>query len=1351
RAKRDARGRLQSLGTAGALPESWMQFVLKDPLSDPEGLAEALNGVLAKVRRVVGDWYAMRQKVFAAAGRQGDDEAKTFLEWIEGGHFTLMGHGRFTAKGRRLVPSGKGLGLLAQGTAQIFDAEALAPGAARNGLFVAKADHKSDVHRPALMDLVGVPGGDGKLDLFVGLLTADAYAAEAASLPWARRKQKAVLDHFGFDPFSHNGRLLANILETLPRDILFQAEPETLIRLAQGVLDLQTRSRVALFLLPDPFGRFLQALVYVPREGYDTDLRLRLQRLIEEEAGGPVIGQTVLVNDSALARLHLVVKRPKGQPPVDEKALEAKLAKAAQGWGEELAGCLIQSLGEAEGRKQALRYAKAFPAAYREAVAATEALADIGRLESLRTGADIVAGLEERAGRKFFKLARASAMIALSQVLPRLENLGFTVLSETPFRLTPEGGAEIWLHVFEVESKAGVDSRLASAVVEAFLAVWRGIAEDDGFNRLIASSGLSWRQAALLRALARYLIQAGSPASLAYMARTLEAHGEAARDLAAYFEARLQPGYKGQAASSLRQRLMDRCERIANADEDRILRRFVNLIDAVLRTNFFKLGPTISFKIRSGEVEGLPDPKPWAEIWVHGPRVEGIHLRGGKVARGGIRWSDRPEDFRTEILGLMKAQTVKNTVIVPVGAKGGFVVRQPPSGGGREALMAEGIACYQIFIRSLLELTDNLVKGKIAPPKDILRLDGDDPYLVVAADKGTASFSDIANAISQERGFWLGDAFASGGSKGYDHKGMGITARGAWISVQRHFREIGIDPEQDPIRAIGVGDMSGDVFGNGMLRSKSMKLVGAFDHRHIFIDPDPDPAKSFKERSRLFALARSSWADYDPKLISKGGGVFERQAKSIRLTPQIQALLGVKTAMLPPADLIKAILRLPVDLLWFGGIGTYVKAGAQNNAEVGDRANDAVRVDAGELRAKAVGEGANLALTQAARVAYALAGGRINTDAIDNSAGVDTSDHEVNIKILLDGLVAKGSLKPAARDKLLQDMTGEVAALVLRDNKLQTLSLSLSEYLGQDLLDAEIRLIRHLEKLGRLNRRLAGLPDDEELAERQAKGQGLARPELAELLAHGKIWLKDEILKSDLPDETGLKLELLGCFPPRLAKRFPEAILRHPLKRELLATHVVNSMINRLGPSFAVQMIERSGAAPVDAASAYLVVRDGFELRALWDEVVEAASLPAKAQYALLAEINRLAERVTPGLLKAHERLDVGKEVRRLKSVSAALGPHLAGLQGEESQAQVIERTQSFIALGASERLAGKVANLILMASVFDVAAAAEQSRRKPEIAARAYFEVGARFSLGLFKRAAETLSGGSHWQRLAR
>lgn len=1349
KARRDAKGRLIAAGGKEGQPESWMQFLLKDPLDDKQAELAALRvaQVLADLRLVVDDWFKMRKAVFAVAASQSDPEAKSFLEWIEDGHFTLMGHGRFAVKKGRLVQSVKGLGLFSLPGRDYVDAQALAVGAGVSSLFIAKADKRSTVHRKALLDLVGVPDGQGGLDLFLGLFAADAYASETGHLPWVRRKCESLRAHFAFDPLSHNGRLLANIIETLPRDILFHCETPALIRLVQGVLELQDRSRVALFLLHDRFNRFMEALVYAPREGYDTSLRLKFRQEIENAFQGQTISEAVLLNDSPLARFHLIVKRQAGGKMMSEAALERRLVKAARGWEDDLAQSLAAKFGERDGRLRFLRCAKAFPASYREAESPKAAVADSMRMQALLDGADVAAAFEEQGGRLRFKLMRLGGMVPLSEVLPRLENLGFAVLSETPHRLSPAGAGDVWLHVFDLAGDGKIPPR---KLEEAFLAVWRKECEDDAFNRLVGLAGLSWREAALLRALARYLLQAAIPFSLAYMAEVLVRHPQAAGDLVALFDARHKPASKSD-GRQIEERILAYLDGVANADEDRILKRFVNLILAVLRSDYHKGGSVMAFKIRSAEIDGLPEPKPWAEIWVHGPSVEGVHLRGGPVARGGIRWSDRPEDFRTEILGLMKAQTVKNTVIVPVGAKGGFVVRQPPKEGGREAFLQEGVACYKRFISALLGLTDNLKDGRVVAPKGIVRRDGDDPYLVVAADKGTASFSDIANALSQERGFWLGDAFASGGSKGYDHKGMGVTAKGAWVSVRRHFSELGLDPEKDNIRALGVGDMSGDVFGNGLLRSKSVKLVAAFDHRHVFIDPDPDPALSFNERQRLFNLARSSWADYDAKRISKGGGVFDRALKSAPLSREAQAMLGVKAASLPPAELIKALLSMPVDLIWFGGIGTYVKASGESHAQAGDRANDAVRLDACDLKAKVIGEGANLALTQAARTEFAKAGGRVNTDAIDNSAGVDTSDHEVNIKILLNGLVAKRQLTMARRDRLLKDLTGEVERLVLRDNELQNLSLSLAQHQGVDLLDGQIHLMRHLEKLGRLDRKLAGLPSETELAERLATARPLLRPELAQLMAYAKIWLKDEILKSPLADDKALAGEALGCFPKRLAAGYAKPILAHPLKRELLATHIVNSLINRLGPTFPIQMIERTGAPAWRTAAAYLAVRDGLDLRPLWDEAISRPNIAAKAQYALLLEINRLVERMACGLLGKEAALSVGESAGRLKAAAAALKPHLASLLDAETKAPIDERCRQFQALGAPADLARKTADLILLASVEDIQTVSRQAKKPLLAVAKTYFAVGQRFGLNGLKRMAENLNGGSHWQRLAR
>ncbi len=892
---------------------------------------------------------------------------------------------------------------------------------------------------------------------------------------------------------------------------------------------------------------------------------------------------------------------------------------------------------------------------------------------------------------------------------------------------------------------------------EAFRAVWQKDAEDDGFNRLVVNAGLSWRQVMVLRAYAKYLRQAGSTFSQSYVERSVTDNPEAAALLVRLFEARFDPEGAHDEAP-LRAALDQALERIVSADEDRILRWFLNLVDSSLRTNYFQLEndrakPYLSVKLDSKKVLGLPLPRPNVEVFVYSPRMEGIHLRGGKVARGGIRWSDRPEDFRTEILGLIKAQMVKNAVIVPVGSKGGFVLKAPPKDGGREALLEEGIACYKTLMRGLLDITDNLVNGQVVPPPRVVRLDEDDPYLVVAADKGTATFSDIANGVSADYGFWLGDAFASGGSVGYDHKVMGITARGAWESVKRHFRELGRDVQTEDFTAIGVGDMSGDVFGNGMLRSRHTRLLAAFDHRHIFLDPDPDAETGFAERDRMFALPRSSWADYDKSKLSPGGGIFPRDAKSIALSAEVKARFGIAEDHLTPTELIRRLLTAEVDLLWFGGIGTYVKSAGESNAEVGDRANEALRVNGAELRCKVVGEGANLAMTQLGRIDYALAGGRGNTDAIDNSAGVDCSDHEVNIKILLDAAVAAGDLTGKQRNELLAAMTEDVGHLVLRDNYLQSQAISLFEAQAPAMLDQQDRFMRLLERAGRLDRAVEFLPDDAELGRRAHAGRGLTRPEISVLLAYSKMWLYEAILDSDLPDDPLLADDLPRYFPRRLhTAEWRERMAAHRLRREIVATAATNSMVNRIGGSVVARLMERTGTPPAEIARAYLIVRDSFGLREIWD-AIEALDnqVPAAVQTAMLIEINRLVERAMGWVVTHAPR---SADMVRLR---AELAPGIAAVRAEldqvmpaETAALLATRIATFREQGVPEALAHTVASLIVLASATDIARIALKTDQPVDAIGRLYFLVGGRFGLGWLRGAAERLSGGNHWQKLA-
>ena len=1000
---------------------------------------------------------------------------------------------------------------------------------------------------------------------FVGLFTSGVYDDSVRHIPLLRRKVEAVLAAAGFVPGSHDARALVHTLETLPRDELFQIADGELYDLALGVLHLQERQRLALFVRRDPFDRFVSCLVYVPRDRYSTELRERMKEILAESFAGEVRAFDVGVGDSPLARTQFVIRAgPGGLPAYDVKAIEARLAEAAQSWDDRLRQALVERCGEERGLELFRRYQAAFPAAYRDDFDAAsavgdvlriEAMADPGRAEAAALGSHLYRPAGAAPHEVNFKLYRVGAPRPLSDVLPMLENMGFRVISEVPYAVEPAGAPDlVWvrdfvLHALDVP-EVDVDS-VHERFAETFLRVWNGEADDDGLNRLVVAAGLSWREVVVLRAYYRYQRQIGLAFSQAYTAQAFARNPRPTRLLLELFQARFDPrakrGRKVRVAA-VNAEFRDALTAVAVLDEDRILRRFRSLIRSTLRTNYFQRSapapqadggpkPYLSLKLDSRSIKRLPLPKPLYEVFVYSPRTEAIHLRGGKVARGGVRWSDRPEDFRTEVLGLMKAQMVKNAVIIPVGAKGGFIVKRPPAGGGREELQREAVECYKTMIRGLLDLTDNLRGEAVVPPADLVRHDDDDPYLVVAADKGTATFSDLANAVAAEYGFWLGDAFASGGSAGYDHKAMGITARGAWESVKRHFRELGVDVQRQEVTVVGVGDMSGDVFGNGMLLSAHLRLVGAFNHQHIFVDPDPDPAASLAERRRLFALPRSSWSDYDPALISPGGGVFPRGAKAIALSPEVRARFGIRRGSVAPDELLRALLRAEVDLLWFGGIGTFVKASDESDADAGDRLNDGVRVDARELRCRVVGEGANLGLTQRGRIEFALGGGKLNTDAIDNSGGVDTSDHEVNIKILLGDAVARRRIDLARRDQLLAAMSDDVARLVLRDNYLQGQAISAAEAEGTALLDAQGRMMRDLERAGRLDRRLEFLPDEEALAARRAAGRGLTRPELAVLLAYAKISLHQDLVASDLPDDPQLVHDLGALLSAAAAAR----------------------------------------------------------------------------------------------------------------------------------------------------------------------------------------------------------------------
>ncbi|HYC04202.1 MAG TPA: NAD-glutamate dehydrogenase [Azospirillaceae bacterium] len=1413
RVKRDAAGKLVELfepqaAPADAMPESYMHIEV-DQATDQATLERVKAGivrVLSDVRAAVRDFQKMRARI---AETVSDTKARTlplpqdevlegldFLRWMDEDHFIFLGvrEYRFGKDGDEEaldIQAGAGLGILADDDVSVFDGlrnfSALPPVVKHfirqpRFMMVTKANKESTVHRPAALDAVMVKVYDDKgveigERLFAGLFTSSAYNRSAREIPFLRQKVTRTLARAGFDPKSHDGKALVHILDTYPRDELFQVSDDELFETALGVLHLQDRQRVALFVRKDPFERFVSTLIYVPRDRYDTDLRMRMQGILERAFDGTTVSVNVALAESVLARVHLIIQTKQGRlPEFDTNELEEMLIQAARGWTDRLQQALVERHGEEAGLRLAKRYSQALPQGYREAYSADDAVVDIDRIEAAAHTGELQLNLhrpvEAERHELYFKAYQDRHPVHLSQVLPMLENLGLRILAEGgPFEIRLGGrDSSIFIQDFQMVMANGqpVDLDVVKGAFEdAFTRVWSGEAQSDGFDKLVLGAGLNWREVSMIRAYAKYLRQARFDFTQAYIEDTLAAHADITKLLVKLFRTAHDPElareFGRQRVDSRRMGLIVEIEhaldRVTNLDEDRILRRMLNLIRATLRTNFFqkdKDGQSktyISFKLDSRSIDDLPLPRPWVEIWVYSPRVEAVHLRGGKVARGGIRWSDRKEDFRTEILGLIKAQMVKNAVIVPVGSKGGFVVKNPPpASAGREALMAEVVECYKTMMRGLLDITDNLVNGEIVPPADVVRLDADDPYLVVAADKGTATFSDIANGVSREYGFWLDDAFASGGSAGYDHKKMGITARGAWEAVKRHFREMGRDTQTQDFTVVGVGDMSGDVFGNGMLLSKHIRLVAAFDHRHIFIDPNPDAATSFAERQRLFDLPRSSWADYDAKLISAGGGVFERSAKSIQTTPEIRQALGIQAERLTPAELMTAILKAEVDLLWLGGIGTYVKAGSETNAEVGDKANDAIRINGKDVRAKVVGEGANLGFTQRGRIEAAQAGLRLNTDAIDNSAGVDTSDHEVNIKILLRDVMDKGRMTLAQRDVLLAEMTDEVAELVLADNYKQTQALTVAEAVAAETLEDNVRFIRTMERAGKLNRAIEYLPTDEEIVARAASRRGLTRPEQAVLLAYSKIDLYEKLLASDLPDDPKMAEEVVRYFPTALREKFPDAISSHQLRREIIATCVTNGMINRVGPTFIGEMIEQTGMGEADVARAYVIIRDAFGLRPLWS-AIEALDtrVPASVQTAMLLETGRLMRRAIPWmLLNGAQPLALQSECERLsptvEALAAAMGTVLSGEALSDLEARAAELT----AQGVPADLARRIAGLGALAAATDVAMIASETGRGVEEVARVYFDLGGRLGFDWLRCRATEVKADNHWQRQA-
>jgi glutamate dehydrogenase len=1277
--RRDDNGNLLGVST-GAAPgriatESFLHVEV-ERTSDAGELASIHDDVLrvvADIAAATTDWPAMLARAREIADTlerepspvdtRERDAAVALLRWMADDHFMFTGYREYSLRETQgsdvltAVP-GSGLGILRDrhdngGTSSSKLPPELRRRARKNALLVlTKGNARSTVHRSAYLDYVGVKQFDERGEIhgerrFVGLYTSEAYHSHPRDIPLLREKVDAVIARAGFPARGHSARDLLAILETYPRDELFQASIDELYETAMGILQLEERRRVRLFVRHDPYGRFVSCLVYLPRDRYTTALRLKVTDLLHQAFRATGEDYQALVSESALARLHIVLRTVPGfVSNVDVDQLERAVAAASRSWSDELRDVLITEYGEETGQALHGVYGDAFPAAYTDETPPAAAIADIACVESVSPRPDLRIRLTRTDSAFVLTIVGAGTPMVLSEIMPLLQNMGVQVIEERPYTVTPRRAAPAWIERFVLRPSVPahtLDLNGAGATFQNALAsIVRGTTENDTFNALVLSAGLTWSEVAVLRAYSRYLRQAGTPFSQDYIATALTSHPDLARGLIGLFRDRFHPDdASGERTDSDQQvaQLSAALDAVTSLDDDRILRALLRLVLATQRTNAYNdvAGAPIAFKFDPTAVPELPKPLPMFEIFVTSPRVEGVHLRAGRVARGGIRWSDRREDFRTEILGLMKAQTVKNAVIVPVGAKGGFVVKAPPS--ERDALAAEVVACYRAFIGALLELTDNLVDGRPVAHGNIVRYDPDDAYLVVAADKGTATFSDIANELALERHFWLGDAFASGGSVGFDHKTMGITARGAWESVKVHFRAVGIDVDNTDITAVGIGDMSGDVFGNGMLLSRRIRLVAAFDHRHVFLDPAADPDVSYAERERLFRLPSSSWNDYDRAAISDGGGVYPRSLKAVPISEPMRARLRITASSLTPAELISAILRAPVDLLWNGGIGTYVKADAESHVEVGDRTNDGVRVNATELRCRVVGEGGNLGFTQRARVEYALNGGRINTDAIDNSAGVDTSDHEVNIKILLDGAVRAGSLTLEARSTLLGEMTDEVAALVLADNVSQNQTLTIARFQARNMVGVHRRLMDALAARGRLDRELEFLPDDDELAVRAKAGDGLTVPELAVLLAYSKISLEEDLRDSPLLDDADIHSEIEEYFPTVLRTRFAAAMAVHPLRREIIATRLVNAMVNRAGCTFAFRIAEETGALADDIVRAHLVAAAIFGENGIHREIDALDGVvDVDTQSEMHLELRKLIERSSRWLVRYRPR-----------------------------------------------------------------------------------------------------------------
>ena len=1398
RVKRDARGRLISIekpSSESGRDESYIRFVV-DREADAHHLdllEHEIQKVLADVRVSVRDWRKMRDKILESASslnRGPADaalrmESDALLQWLADDHFTFLGYREYKLRKRGeemylAAIKGSGLGVLSQGERGSRVVELtkamLRHTRSKDPLIITKANSRSTVHRHSYLDYIGVkvydkegnPAGERR---FIGLFTSLAYSESPKNIPLLRLKVQRVLEQMELDPAGHRGKSLTHILNSFPRDELFQGSVHDLVRTTDGVLNLQDRKRVKFFLRRDPFRRFFSCIIYIPREKYTTAIRHRVEEILLDEFQGVSVDTSVQIVESPLARMHSIVRIGVSElPKIRVEKIEKRIADTVVTWRDKLRDQLIDRFGQDEGFTLYREYGEGFSAAYKGDTTPRIASLDVKRIDGILKGEHDNSLLLHRPegtpdGCLHFRTFRKNEPLPLSGVLPILEDLGTNVYSERPYKVQLRNEDLFWIQDFQLqfENTSDLDvEATAERFQEGFRQALCGESESDNFNELILKAGLDARQTSLIRCYAKYILQLGIPFSQNSMEEVLVAHASLACRLVRQFELQFDPALTKQKRSdgldSCTAAIARAIARAKSLDEDRILTAFSGAISSTLRSNYFqddaegKPKSYISIKLDPSALHEVPLPRPKFEIFVYSPRVEGVHLRGGSVARGGIRWSDRREDFRTEVLGLMKAQVVKNTVIVPTGAKGGFVPKHLPQ-GDREAIMNEGIACYKIFISGLLDLTDNVDGEKVLAPQNVVCRDSEDPYLVVAADKGTATFSDIANGLSADYGFWLDDAFASGGSAGYDHKKMGITARGAWEAVKRHFRERGLDIQSDPFTVAGIGDMSGDVFGNGMLLSRRIKLVAAFNHMHIFLDPDPDMAASYRERQRLFHMDRSSWSDYSDKLISKGGGIYSRQAKQIKLSPEVRALLGTIETSMRPLDLIRSILAMEVDLLWNGGIGTYVKASTESHIDVGDRGNDSVRVNANQLRCKVVGEGGNLGLTQRARIEYSVNGGQVNTDFIDNSAGVDTSDREVNIKILLGAAEQSGRMTRKQRNKLLVEMTDKVADFVLRNNYLQTQSISMMEARASERLDETARLIVNLEKTGLLDRDLEFLPDEVEIDERRQRKQGLTRPELAVILSYAKIDLYNGLNRSDHALDDFLTTDPQRYFPPVLRRRFQDLIPDHRLSRQILATLIANNIVNRMGPAFLKRVQVDTGADTVTIARAYVVAREVCQAREIW-HTIEALDnkIAATIQHEMMFDVSRILRHACLWLIDRYDDdLDIVKAVDHLKQGMATIYSRANRIVTGAGKERQKKAAQEYIRNGVPEKLAKKMAALLLTRGGLDITDLATLHKKDDSETATMYAELSDRLGIIWMNRCVEDLAVEGRWQAIAR